>query len=94
MLSVKKFSILGGILVVASAVTAAVLPSKENKSDEGKFAANGTLTASTLDAAQLTCSATAVTVKTCFNTPTGNGSDTTVGSRKSAENATTGSDNA
>jgi hypothetical protein len=43
-LSIKKWSALGLVLMAASAVTAAVLPSKSNAKDDAKEFARGVLT--------------------------------------------------
>jgi hypothetical protein len=80
-------SVLGLVLMIASAVTAAVQPASAKSSD--KVANNGTLDPSTLTPGQLTCNPTANVNKTCVDTITGQGSDSTVGGEgNSAENAT------
>lgn len=79
--SVKKLSILGLVLMAASAVTAAVIPSK---SKEAKAFAAGSLTRNTGEASQslsVTCSvsddAIIASGDECNATATNAGSDTT-----------------
>ena len=88
-MSVKKFSFLGMILIGASAVTAAILPSK-SKSDNSRFAANGRLQASANGPSggnALTCRAQVSGSFSCFDTAVGTGaadSKTTVSGNTSA----------
>jgi hypothetical protein len=67
--TLRKVSILGVVLMAASAVTAAVLPS--NKSDDSQFAADGSVTTSTSPGVtgSRTCAPTApAAVKNCHIT--------------------------
>jgi hypothetical protein len=53
--SIRKYSILGLVLITASAVTAAILPSKSNSDSKDKNLLNGRLTASAGAVSQQTC---------------------------------------
>ncbi|WP_207514020.1 hypothetical protein [Longitalea luteola] len=65
--SVKKLSVLGLVLVAASAVTAAIVPSKGN-SDDVRFDQNGTLKQSSGGGANnKTCVATQGTIGVACN---------------------------
>ncbi|ACU58474.1 hypothetical protein [Chitinophaga pinensis] len=79
MISLKQFSVLSVVLVAASAVTAAVVPSK--KTSKVAFAANGRLqaTATPRVANQQTCKVVSSGAATCFDTATATNGSLTSG---------------
>jgi hypothetical protein len=92
-LSIQKVSLLGLVLMAASAVTAAILPS-DSKSDKVRLE-NGSLTNSTTAAVggviQQTCTPTAVINEgACNDTAIGTASGTTLNGGTKSDNTTVG----
>lgn len=91
--SIQKFSLLGLVLMAASAVTAAILPS--NSKNDKDFVANGSLTNSTTAAiggvVQQTCTPTSIINNACNDTAAGEVSGTTgIGDGTISDNTTAG----
>jgi hypothetical protein len=90
-LSIQKLSLLGLVLMGASAVTAAVLPS--NKKDSSKQAAQGSITFNATQNLAGSCTQTdEINDGVCNNTSTAGGASTTSGLAFESNTNTSGND--